>query len=151
MIWFANAQGSVKIRLACSNIFPANISLGEDVLEDVFSVTISCLSRRLKDVLKKMSCRHVLKTSWRSLENVLKFSFEEILKTSWKPFQKTHCKYVLKTSWKTKNCYAEDVLENKKCFLGCWWLILNDYIKSDKYFFFIKVSTTNFLLKLSYL
>ena len=40
----------------------------------------------------KTSCKHVLKTSWRCLENVLK--------TSWRRFTKTHCKYVLKTSWR---------------------------------------------------
>ena len=39
----------------------------------------------------KTSCKHVLKTSWERLEDVLK------------TFRKTYCKYVLKTSWKTRN------------------------------------------------
>ena len=30
-------------------------------------------------------------------------------------------------------------------------ILLNNYIKSDKYFLFIKVTTANFLLKLGYL
>ena len=54
----------------------------------------------------KTSSRHNCTTSsWKRLEDVLK-------KASWRRFWKT--------SWKTKNCYADDVLENKKCLLGLW-------------------------------
>ena len=91
-------------------------------------VLVKTYWRRLEDVLKtswwhncKMSCKHVLKTSWRRLENVLKMS----CKTSWRHFRKMYCRYVLKTSWRRlqevledEKCYAEDVLENKKCLLG---------------------------------
>ena len=34
-------------------------------------------------------------------------------------FLQKHLQDVFKTSWKIKNCYTEDVLENKKCLLGC--------------------------------
>ena len=57
--------------------------------------------RRTEGVLKtswrhncKTSCKLVLKTSWRRLENILKTS----CRTSWKRFRKTYRKYVLKTS-----------------------------------------------------
>ena len=95
----------------------------------------------------KTSCKHVLKTPWRRLANVL----EDVLQTSWK----TSCKRledVLKTSWrhlegilgrriantssrrlqdvfkrswkmksftlKTSSRCLQDVSENKKCLLG---------------------------------
>ena len=89
--------------------FPANIRLGEDVLktssrrlQDVFSVTFFCLPRRLEDALKtswrhncNTSCKHVLKTSWRRLEDILgrrtantledeKCYAEDVFKTSWR-------------------------------------------------------------------
>ena len=74
----------------------------------------------------------LVKTYWRCLEDVFSATFfclprrlEDVLKTSWKRFGKTYRKYVLKTSWRRlqevledEKCYAEDVLENKKCLLG---------------------------------
>ena len=70
-------------------------------LQDVFSVTFFCLPRRLEDVWKtswrhncKTSCKHVLKTSWKTSLKRL----EDVLKTSWRHFRKTYCKYVFKTS-----------------------------------------------------
>ena len=67
-------------------------------LEDVFSVTFFCLSRRLQDIIARRLLENVLKTSWRRhLEDV----FGRHL-------------------GRQKNCYADDVLENKKCLLGLW-------------------------------
>ena len=74
-------------------------------LEDVFSVTIFHLPRRLQDVLQDVfntSSQDVLEDEklirWRSVEDVLKTSLENVLKT--------------------KNCYAEDVLKT------CWGHVL---------------------------
>ena len=60
-------------------------------LEDVFSVTIFLLPRRLeddcKDVCKmssKMSSRHLRKACSRYLQDVLQLSFEEVLKAPWR-------------------------------------------------------------------
>ena len=49
-------------------------------LEDVFSVTIFRLPRRLQDVLEdvKLLC-------WRHVEHVFKTCLEDVFKTSWKP------------------------------------------------------------------
>ena len=66
-------------------------------LEDVFSVIVFCLPRRLQDVLNTSS-RHDCKTS-----------YKHVLKTSRRRFAKTYCKNILNPSWKTKNCFAEDV------------------------------------------
>ena len=65
----------------------------------------------------------VQKTSARRLQcNIFLSS-----KTSWRPFRYWRLEdiYVLKTSWRSlqevledERCYAEDVLENKKCLLG---------------------------------
>ena len=82
-------------------------------LEDVFSVTIFRLSRRLEDVLKT-SWRRLAKTFWRRLEEVLKTSLEEVLQTRledvledeellrWRLPQD-----VFKRSWKIRNVYWE--------------------------------------------
>ena len=70
---------------------------------------------------------------WRRLQcNIFlssKTSWRHNCKTSCKHVLKTYCKYVLKKSWRRledvfqdENCYAEDVLENKKCLLGCFWV-----------------------------
>ena len=89
---------------------PANIRLGEDVLKT--SWRHNC----------KTSCKLVLKTSWRCLEDVLedvlKMSWkrlEDVLKTSWRRFRKTYCEYVLKTSWKTRNVCWESPSLSTKC------------------------------------
>lgn len=92
---------------------PANIRLDEDVfrtcwkpVEDVFSVTFVRLPRRLQnvlarrlleDVLKKKSCKHVLKTSWRPLGRCLYDVLEDVL-LHWRRLQE-----IFKTPWKTKN------------------------------------------------
>ena len=101
--------------------------------------------RYLEDDKKKKSCKHVLKTLWRRLENVLK----DILKTSCEDVLKTSCEDVLKTfledvedvledqnllrgiktssrrlgrpkivTLKTLSRHLQDVLGNKKCLLG---------------------------------
>ena len=79
--------------------------------------------RCLEDILED-----VLNTFWKRLQNVLTKRLEDILKTSWRHFRKTYCKHVLKKSWRhlqevleDEKCYAEDVLENKKCLLGSQW------------------------------
>ena len=100
---------------------PANIRLGEDVLktpwrrlQDVFSVTFFCLPRRLEDII----ARRLANTSWRRLEDILG---RLIANTSWRSLED-----IFNTSWKTKSVTLktssrrlEDVLENKKCLLGC--------------------------------
>ena len=100
---------------------PANTRLGEDVLNTSWRrlhCNIFCLLRRLQgiiarclleDVLKKKSCKHVLKTF---LEDVLEICHQDFFKTS----------------WKTKDCYAADVLENKKCLLGFVLTLASDRV-----------------------
>ena len=109
----------------CRNtILPANIRLGEDVLkmswrwlQHVFSVTFFCLLRRLQDALKtssrhncKTSCKHVLETSWRRLEDVLG---RLIANTSWRRLGRWKS-----ITLKMSSRRLEDGLENKKCLLG---------------------------------
>ena len=64
-------------------------------LQQVFSVTILRLPRRLEDVLK---------TSWKTkncyAEDVLKTSWRHVLKTSWRHVLKTSWRHILKTSWR---------------------------------------------------
>ena len=71
----------------------------------------------------KTSCKHVLKTSWRCLENVLKTFYEDALQISLEDFLKTSWKtksVTLKTSWKTRNvCWAVQL----------WTLICKKVIK----------------------
>ena len=81
----------------------------------------------LQDVFNTSS-RHVLnfsssKTSSRRLGGVLKTSCKYILKTSWRRLEDIS-QGALKTSWKTKNCYVEDVL--KTC--------LEDVLETNKMF-----------------
>ena len=85
-------------------------------------------SKRLQDVFKKTCCKHVLRTSWRRLENVLKISCEDVLKTFLEDVLQICLQEVFKTSSKTKDVTLkkswrrlEDVLENKKYLLGCVW------------------------------
>ena len=104
-------------------MYPANIRLGEDVLKT--SSRHNCKTsfwRRLENILKKASWKHVLKTSWkaawRRLENVLKASCEDVLKTFLEDVLEIRLEEVLKTSCKTKNCYAEHVLKTSWRRLG---------------------------------
>ena len=89
-------------------------------LEDVFSVTFFCFSRRLQDIaarhlhedVLKISSRRleedvfrtslegVLKTFWKRLEDVLWIRVEGIWSTSWRCLWKMYWKHVLKTSWR---------------------------------------------------
>ena len=58
----------------------------------------------------KTSCKHVLKTSWRRLARRLEdISGRRIVNTSSRRFQEV---------LEDRKCWAEDVLENKKCLLG---------------------------------
>ena len=105
---------------------PINIRLGKDVLKtpwrrlqcNIFLSSKTFLRRfqdiitrrLLEDVLKKSSCKHILKTLWRRLENVLKTFLEDVLQTClqdvledekllpWRRLQD-----VWNTSWKTRN------------------------------------------------
>ena len=71
----------------------------------------------LQDILKT-SWRRLAKRSWKRLEDVLKTFLEEVLQI--------RLEDIFKSSWKTKNCYAQDVLENKKCLLGCYFALINN-------------------------
>ena len=77
-------------------------------LQQVFSVTILRLSRRLEDVLKTY-WRRLAKTSWRCLEDVFKTS----RKTSWR--------HVLKTSWRHILETCSRRLGGKQNFY--WWYL----------------------------
>ena len=97
-------------------------------LEDVFSVTFSCLSRRtsarhncnvslwrcLEDFFKRTWRKRLANNSWRRFENVLKMSCKDLLKTSWRRIQDVCGRRIAKTSWRR----LEDVLEKQICFLG---------------------------------
>ena len=80
-------------------------------LEDVFSVTIFCLSRRrrLENVLKT-PCEDVLKASWRSLEDIFG---RGLANTSWRRLGRWRI-----VTLKTSSRRLQEVLENKKCLLG---------------------------------
>ena len=75
------------------------------ITEDVLKTSWSRLPCNIFLSFKTSSRHNCTTSSWKRLEDVLK-------KASWRRFWKT--------SWKTKNCYADDVLENKKCLLGLW-------------------------------
>ena len=67
------------------------------------------MQTRLEDVLED-----VLKTSWKRFEDVWGRCLEDVLgrriaNTSWRRLQEV---------LEDEKCYAEDVLENKKCLLG---------------------------------
>ena len=91
-------------------------------LFSIFFSTFEKVGSPLIDNIYKKICR----TS--SLVDVFSatfFAFQGVLKTSWRHICKTSCKHVLKTSWRRlqevledEKCYAEDVVENKKCLLG---------------------------------
>ena len=109
--------------------FAANICWSSRRLQDVFSITVfplprrlaktswRHLARRLEDVWKMKKCytKDVFKTSRR---NVLKMSWWHVLKTFWRHVLKTSWTHFLKTledmSWR---CF-QDVLETKKMFTG---------------------------------
>ena len=65
-----------------------------------------CLPRRLQDIIGRLLLENVLKTS-------CKIVLKTFFKTSWRRLEN-----LFMVSWNTKDCYAEDVLENKKCLLG---------------------------------
>ena len=77
---------------------------------------------RLEDVLKKTSCKHVLKMFWKT-------SWRRLAKTSFRRFQNSHCNYVLKAFSRRLQDFLEDekllrwrrledVLQHKKCLVG---------------------------------
>ena len=63
---------------------------------------IFCLPRGLQDMIGrrllrnvlKTSSKHVLKTSWKLIEESMQRHLEDVLKTSWRRFRKTYCNYV---------------------------------------------------------
>ena len=79
-------------------------------LQDVLSVTIFRLPRRLEDVLegKKLVRWRLFKTSWIL---VLKTSWRHVLKTSWR--------HVLETPWRQTKCLLGISVSNK--FKGLIW------------------------------
>ena len=101
------------------------------------------------DVLKKMSCKCVLKKtswkiSWRRYEKVLKTSCEDVLKTSWRRLQEFFGRGLTNTSWRrlrrwkivtlktsSKNFY--NVLEKRN---GCW-VMKNKYLSNKFYLIFL--------------
>ena len=90
----------------------AIIRLGEDAMKtswrrlDAFSVTFSCIPRRLQGAFKTSS-KDNCKTSWRYLEHALRRCLEDIFARHFANIFAV----VFKTSWKKKNCYAEDVFK----------------------------------------
>ena len=82
---------------------PANICWSARRFQDIFSVTIFHLPRRLADVLQKR-LEDVLTTYWKTkncyAEDVLKTSWRHVLKTSWRHVLKMSWRHVLKMSAK---------------------------------------------------
>ena len=95
------------------------------VFQDVFSITIFRLPRRLQDVFKtylqyvfqkrlqgvfKMSSQDVFKTFSRRFQNVLaRLFFKTTSRRRLATMSRRHLQDVFKTSCKTKKCYTEDV------------------------------------------
>ena len=71
--------------------YPANICWSSRRLQDVFSITIFRLPRRLEDISQE-----VLRTSWKTKNCYA----ENVLKTSWRHVLKTSSRHVLKIPWK---------------------------------------------------
>ena len=89
-------------------------------LEDVFSVTIFLLPRRLEDDCKdvcKMSCKNVFKTS---SQGVFKISSRRLAIIFWRSLEST-----LKTSWNTRKCYTKGVKTSSRR-LHCVFTKTND-------------------------
>ena len=83
--------------------------------EDVFSVALFSLSRRLQDITARHLHEDVLKTSWKRLEeNVLQTRLEYISRRRLEDILKTSSRHL----WKTSSRRLEDVLGNQKCLLG---------------------------------
>ena len=96
-------------------------------LEDVFSITLFRLPRRLEDVFKtylqyvfqkrlqgvfKMSSQDVFKTFSRRFQNVLaRLFFKTTSRRRLATMSRRHLQDVFKTSCKTKKCYTEDVFK----------------------------------------
>ena len=122
------------------NMCPANIRLDEDVLktswrrlEDDFSVTFFCLSRRLQDVLKTSSRHNCKNSSWRRLEeDVLHEGLEDVLKTSRRRLAKTFWRRLEDVFGRgfanTSGRRREDVLENEELL---HWRRLQDVFKTS--------------------
>ena len=87
------------------------------VFQDVFSITIFRLPRRLQDVFQKrlqgvfkMSSQDVFKTFSRRFQNVLaRLFFKTTSRRRLATMSRRHLQDVFKTSCKTKKCYTEDV------------------------------------------
>ena len=130
--------------------------------QDVFSVTIFRLPRRLEYVLKT-SCKtpwrrllDVLKTSWKTkncyAEDVLKTSWRHVFKTSSRHVYKTSSRHVFKTSWrylylKNLNGYAsnkstfhkwipDESKVNLKSSIRTQWFQYSSYFKIQAAFLF---------------
>ena len=114
-------------------------------LEDVFSVTFSCLSRRtsarhnckvslwrcLEDFFKRTWRKRFANNSWRRLEDVLKKFWRCLAKTSWRHLEDVFKTFVedvlqiplediLKTSWKNKYVCLAEAIYDKKFKTSCW-------------------------------
>ena len=103
-------------------VYPAKICWSWRRLQNVFSVTILLLPRRLEDIFKD-----ILKTSWKTrnchqgalmkcLEDVFKTCLEDVLKTCLEDILKSCLKDVLKTLWRqTKYLLGISVSNQPKC------------------------------------
>ena len=117
----------------------ANICLGEDI----FSVTLFCLPRRIEDVFKTSSTRvwktpsrrrreDVLKMSWRRpLLSMFSRRLEDVLKTFWK-VSWTHLKMsyndVFKMSWRSiENTFWRHLADKS-------WKRLEHVFEDEKWF-----------------
>ena len=114
-------------------------------LEDVFSETFSCLSRRtsarhnckvslwrcLEDFIKRTWRKRLANNSWRRLEDVLKKFWRCLAKTSWRHLEDVFKTFVedvlqiplediLKTSWKNKYVCLAEAIYDKKFKTSCW-------------------------------
>ena len=120
-----NFEKSLHLTFSKKHSIPANISWSWRRIQHVSSVTILRLSRRLEDVLQRSletSCKDVLKTSWRSLEDVFKTSSRRLerqkivtLKTSSRCFEDISWRRLEDMSWRRyddMSCRClEDVLK----------------------------------------
>ena len=106
-------------------------------LQDVFSVTIFRLWRRLL----KTSCKYILKTSWKRLQDVL----WDVLKASWRRLQDVFARRlqdVFKTSWRRLG-------RRKIVTLKTSWRRLGDVLEINKMFIGISLSNHSLLTNLN--
>ena len=133
---FTGCQDSLIKSTQNATLFPANICWSSRRLQNVFSVTVFRLPRRLENVLKRLenALEHKKLLRWRRLETCLEKvlnkswrCLEDVLKTSWRHPEDVW-RPLCRTSWK----HLEDVLKMSwRCFCKTSWRCLKDVLKTS--------------------